>query len=37
MGEINIWLDSNQYGLVEIGHQFILHNVSDRFGAELSA
>lgn len=32
-GDINIWLDSNDYGLVEIGHQFILHNMSDRFGA----
>lgn len=33
MGDINIWLDSSDYGLVEIGHQFILHNLSDRFGA----
>lgn len=33
LGDINIWLDSNDYGLVEIGHQFILHNMSDRFGA----
>ena len=32
MGEINFWLDSCSYGLVEIGHQFILHNISDRFG-----
>ncbi|MBT5471705.1 MAG: SIS domain-containing protein [Nitrospina sp.] len=32
LGDINIWLDSKNYGLVEIGHQFILHNVSDRFG-----
>ena len=23
----------NDYGLVEVGHQFILHNLSDRFGA----
>lgn len=30
MGEINIWLDSSDYGLVEIGHQFILHNLADR-------
>lgn len=35
MGEINFWLDSCDYGLVEIGHQFILHNISDRFGAGL--
>lgn len=33
MGEINFWLDSSEYGLVEIGHQFILHNASDRLGA----
>lgn len=33
LGDINIWLDSNNYGLVEIGHQFVLHNMSDRFGS----
>lgn len=33
LGDINIWLDSNDYGFVEVGHQFILHNMSDRFGA----
>jgi D-sedoheptulose 7-phosphate isomerase len=33
LGDINIWLNSKNYGLVEIGHQFILHNLSDRFGA----
>lgn len=32
LGELNFWLDSCDYGLVENGHQFILHNVSDRFG-----
>jgi len=32
LGDMNIWLDSNDYGFVEIGHQFILHNLSDRFG-----
>ena len=31
MGNINIWLDSDDYGFVEIGHQFILHNIADRF------
>jgi D-sedoheptulose 7-phosphate isomerase len=30
MGELNFWLDSDDYGMVEIGHQFILHNASDR-------
>lgn len=33
LGDVNIWLDASDYGLVEIGHQFILHNLSDRFGA----
>jgi D-sedoheptulose 7-phosphate isomerase len=33
LGDINIWLDSMDYGFVEIGHQFVLHNVADRFGA----
>ncbi|MCG3771048.1 MAG: Phosphoheptose isomerase [Nitrosomonadaceae bacterium] len=35
LGDLNIWLDSSDYGLVEIGHQFLLHNISDRFGADL--
>lgn len=30
MGDLNIWLDSHDYGLVEIGHLFILHNLADR-------
>lgn len=34
LGDLNIWLDSRDYGMVEIGHQFILHNMSDRFGHE---
>ncbi len=34
MGDLNIWLDSRDYGFVEIGHQFILHNIADRFGRE---
>lgn len=33
LGNINIWLDASDYGLIEVGHQFILHNLSDRFGA----
>ena len=32
LGDVNIWLDASDYGLVEVGHQFILHNMSDRFG-----
>ena len=31
LGDLNVWLDSNDYGFVEIGHQFILHNLADRF------
>lgn len=34
MGDYNFWLDSRDYGYVEVGHQFILHNLSDRFGME---
>lgn len=37
LGDLNIWLDSRDYGMVEIGHQFILHNISDRFGHEAKA
>lgn len=37
LGDINIWLDSSDYGYVEVGHQFILHNLSDRFGIERQA
>ena len=31
LGDLNYWLDSKDYGFVEVGHQFILHNLSDRF------
>lgn len=34
-GIINFWLDSTDYGMVEIGHQFLLHNISDRLGTAL--
>jgi len=30
LGNLNIWLDSRDYGIVEIGHLFLLHNVADR-------
>ena len=36
MGDFNFWLDSDDYGYVEVGHQFILHNLSDRFGVEIA-
>ena len=34
LGDLNIWLDSGDYGMVEVGHQFVLHNISDRFACE---
>ena len=34
LGNINFWLNSIDYGMVEIGHQFILHNIADRIGYE---
>jgi len=37
LGDLNIWLDSRDYGMVEIGHQFVLHNVADRLRLEESA
>jgi len=36
LGALNIWVDSCDYGLVEVGHQFVLHNISDRFGAGMA-
>ena len=33
-GDLNIWLDSHDYGMVEIGHQFVLHNLADRLRIE---
>ena len=30
LGDVNIWLNSTDYGMVEIGHQFVLHNLADR-------
>lgn len=34
LGDLNLWLDSRKYGLVEIGHLFLLHHLADRFGLE---
>jgi D-sedoheptulose 7-phosphate isomerase len=33
-GDVNIWLESDDYGFVEVGHQFILHNIADRFNGK---
>lgn len=35
VGDVNIWLNSSDYGFVEIGHQFILHNLADRLNLNL--
>jgi D-sedoheptulose 7-phosphate isomerase len=37
LGDMNVWLDSHDYGFVEIGHQFVLHNMADRLRIEKSA
>ena len=29
LGDLNIWMDSRDYGVVELGHQFILQHVAD--------
>lgn len=31
MGDLNFWLDSCDYGLVETGHFFLLHTIVDTF------
>jgi D-sedoheptulose 7-phosphate isomerase len=35
MGHLNYWLYSSDYGLVEIGHLFILHNIADRISSNV--
>jgi len=36
LGDLNIWLDSDDYGMVEMGHQFVLHNLADRIRVQAS-
>ena len=36
MGYLNYWLDSKDYGLVEIGHLFLLHNIADRIAVNVN-
>ena len=31
LGDLNIWLDSDEYGLVEVGHFFLLHTMVDHY------
>lgn len=33
LGNINIWAPSDDYGMVEIAHLFVLHNLADRLSA----
>lgn len=35
-GDYNIWLNSNNYGQVEIGHAFVLHYITDQLHHLLS-
>lgn len=35
-GDVNFWLDSTHYGMVEIGHSLILHYISDSYSNLLS-
>jgi D-sedoheptulose 7-phosphate isomerase len=34
LGDINIWVESLDYGLVELVHQFMLQNIADRLRLE---
>jgi len=36
-GDYNVWLDARDYGMVEAGHQFILHVLIDRLWQERDA
>jgi D-sedoheptulose 7-phosphate isomerase len=34
LGDLNFWIDSDDYGFVEMGHLFLLHHIADRFASE---
>jgi len=36
LGDLNFWCNAKDYGMVEIAHQFILHNLVDRFNVNLA-
>jgi len=36
MGILNFYLNSSEYGMVEVGHQFILHNLADRIRLQMN-
>lgn len=33
-GDLNVWLDSGEYGVVETGHLLLMHYLADRLSAE---
>ena len=35
LGDLNLWMDCRDYGVVELCHQFILQNVADRLRLKL--
>lgn len=37
LGDVNLWLDSKNYGLVETGHALVLHYVTDRHAQQMQA
>lgn len=37
LGDLNLWLDSSDYGMVEVGHLFLLHHMADRLRVEKEA
>ena len=37
LGDMNIWVPGEDYGMVEIAHLFILHNLSDRLALRTRA
>jgi D-sedoheptulose 7-phosphate isomerase len=36
MGDLNYWLNTDDYGMVEIGHLFLLHYIADLLGMDWS-
>ena len=34
LGDLNFWIDSGDYGFVEMGHLFLLHHIADCFASE---
>jgi len=34
LGDLNFWIDSGDYGFVEMGHLFLLHHIADCFAFE---